>query len=215
MNRSDIDTSESNSSFVAGSALRLPPHSDVVFHLRDHRYAGTYLSVGGITSAFVAHARDYFVSFSFFFFFFFFFFFVNSRPSNYHADTTAEFRPRVSNARRVEKCADIGVSSVRGYRLRATTIYRSEMLNRCSCVCVCVWSQLVIMKFRCQVFGNISNDPGTAIDDHNNFQSFFAGLMLLFRWVEQLNGASFEVGLKWTFVDEKATDPSRDFICLE
>ncbi|XP_050578847.1 voltage-dependent calcium channel type A subunit alpha-1 isoform X7 [Bombus affinis] len=32
-----------------------------------------------------------------------------------------------------------------------------------------------------QVFGNISNDPGTAIDDHNNFQSFFAGLMLLFR----------------------------------
>ncbi|KAK2584123.1 hypothetical protein KPH14_006561 [Odynerus spinipes] len=32
-----------------------------------------------------------------------------------------------------------------------------------------------------QVFGNISNDPGTSIDDHNNFQSFFAGLMLLFR----------------------------------
>ncbi|XP_014476681.1 PREDICTED: voltage-dependent calcium channel type A subunit alpha-1 isoform X3 [Dinoponera quadriceps] len=32
-----------------------------------------------------------------------------------------------------------------------------------------------------QVFGNITNDPGTAIDDHNNFQSFFAGLMLLFR----------------------------------
>ncbi|EFN73328.1 Voltage-dependent L-type calcium channel subunit alpha-1C [Camponotus floridanus] len=32
-----------------------------------------------------------------------------------------------------------------------------------------------------QVFGNISNDPETAIDDHNNFQSFFAGLMLLFR----------------------------------
>ncbi|XP_026668099.1 voltage-dependent calcium channel type A subunit alpha-1 isoform X6 [Ceratina calcarata] len=32
-----------------------------------------------------------------------------------------------------------------------------------------------------QVFGNITNDPGTAIDEHNNFQSFFAGLMLLFR----------------------------------
>ncbi|XP_034182331.2 calcium voltage-gated channel subunit cacophony isoform X11 [Osmia lignaria lignaria] len=32
-----------------------------------------------------------------------------------------------------------------------------------------------------QVFGNIANDPGTAIDEHNNFQSFFAGLMLLFR----------------------------------
>ncbi|XP_071647027.1 voltage-dependent calcium channel type A subunit alpha-1 isoform X16 [Temnothorax longispinosus] len=32
-----------------------------------------------------------------------------------------------------------------------------------------------------QVFGNISNNPETAIDDHNNFQSFFAGLMLLFR----------------------------------
>ncbi|XP_050452314.1 voltage-dependent calcium channel type A subunit alpha-1 isoform X5 [Cataglyphis hispanica] len=32
-----------------------------------------------------------------------------------------------------------------------------------------------------QVFGNIMNDPETAIDDHNNFQSFFAGLMLLFR----------------------------------
>ncbi|XP_039311400.1 voltage-dependent calcium channel type A subunit alpha-1 isoform X25 [Solenopsis invicta] len=32
-----------------------------------------------------------------------------------------------------------------------------------------------------QVFGNIVNDPETAIDEHNNFQSFFAGLMLLFR----------------------------------
>ncbi|XP_071560299.1 voltage-dependent calcium channel type A subunit alpha-1 isoform X2 [Temnothorax nylanderi] len=32
-----------------------------------------------------------------------------------------------------------------------------------------------------QVFGNISNNPETSIDDHNNFQSFFAGLMLLFR----------------------------------
>ncbi|XP_066587016.1 voltage-dependent calcium channel type A subunit alpha-1 isoform X8 [Prorops nasuta] len=32
-----------------------------------------------------------------------------------------------------------------------------------------------------QVFGNIEIDPGTDINDHNNFQSFFAGLMLLFR----------------------------------
>ncbi|KAL0121148.1 hypothetical protein PUN28_008671 [Cardiocondyla obscurior] len=32
-----------------------------------------------------------------------------------------------------------------------------------------------------QVFGNIVNDPETAIDEHNNFQSFFAALMLLFR----------------------------------
>lgn len=24
----------------------MSPHSDVVFHLRDHRYAGTYLSIG-------------------------------------------------------------------------------------------------------------------------------------------------------------------------
>lgn len=33
---------------ILGSALRLSPHSDVVFHLRDHRYAGTYLSIGEI-----------------------------------------------------------------------------------------------------------------------------------------------------------------------
>lgn len=51
---------EPNSNFIAGSALRLSPHSDVVFHLCDHRYAGMYLSVGGITSTFVAHARDYY-----------------------------------------------------------------------------------------------------------------------------------------------------------
>ncbi|KAL7300820.1 hypothetical protein TKK_0006383 [Trichogramma kaykai] len=32
-----------------------------------------------------------------------------------------------------------------------------------------------------QVFGNLANDPTTAIESHNNFQSFFGGLMLLFR----------------------------------
>lgn len=38
---------QSNTIFsIPGSALRLSPHSDVVFHLRDHRYAGTYLSIG-------------------------------------------------------------------------------------------------------------------------------------------------------------------------
>lgn len=38
---------QSNTIFsIPGSALRLSPHSDVVFHLRDHWYAGTYLSIG-------------------------------------------------------------------------------------------------------------------------------------------------------------------------
>ncbi|KAK0089004.1 hypothetical protein PV325_009755 [Microctonus aethiopoides] len=32
-----------------------------------------------------------------------------------------------------------------------------------------------------QIFGNISNDPQTAIESHNNFQSFVSSLMLLFR----------------------------------
>lgn len=38
---------------------------------------------------------------------------------------------------------------------------------------------------RRQVFGNIANDAASAIERHNNFQSFVGGLMLLFRWVGQ------------------------------
>ncbi|KAI4479315.1 hypothetical protein M0804_011100 [Polistes exclamans] len=51
-----------------------------------------------------------------------------------------------------------------------------------------------------QVFGNISNDPGTSIDDHNNFQSFFAGLMLLFREKDRtsmINAAYPPFGCGW------------------
>lgn len=32
-----------------------------------------------------------------------------------------------------------------------------------------------------QVFGNMKFDPDTDLNRHNNFQSFFAGLLLLFR----------------------------------
>ncbi|UYV82158.1 cac, partial [Cordylochernes scorpioides] len=37
--------------------------------------------------------------------------------------------------------------------------------------------------FILQVFGNIETNPSTAITRHNNFQTFFQGLMLLFRQV--------------------------------
>lgn len=40
-----IRSNRFNSKLIAGSALRLSSHSDVVFHLRDHRYAGTYVPV--------------------------------------------------------------------------------------------------------------------------------------------------------------------------
>jgi len=34
-----------------------------------------------------------------------------------------------------------------------------------------------------KVFGNMKADPYSALNRHNNFQSFFGALLLLFRWV--------------------------------
>lgn len=57
-----------------------------------------------------------------------------------------------------------------------------------------------LRKFHLQVFGNIWLDATTEINRHNNFQSFFNSVILLFRWVD-IYFSPFLSFLKLSFIN--------------
>lgn len=179
-----------NSKLIAGSALRLSSHSDVVFHLRDHRYAGTYVPVGEIPSTFVTRSSEQF-------------------PNS------------------VFNITDTTVESYREFPMRddSKSRHRRRLGREQGESC---YLQEQNVKRYSVVSGTISDHEiplsglWKYIERSRNSDRWSQQLSVLLRWSyvafsvsRAAKRSKLQVGLKWTFVHEKATDQSRVYlVCL-